>query len=337
MINIKKLLKTAFFLLFVLMLIPSQKGVAGSMNPSKPDLPKNVDAWTRPDAPRLITAETIFKYMNGAGELYLGYRFDRLEVFEYTADNQNDILVELYYMQAPDDAFGLLSLDWGGEPTDLDALRPGTTEISGGPSITALYGAGLLRLRAGSIYARVMAYRETPASKNAVLTLGQAITAGSKQPVPKLINIPVRQIDSGWKLREDRLSYFRSYLVLNYNFFLSSENILELDHATEALIAPYEKQGDKASDKRKRCQFLLVKYANHKLARRALEHFHNVYLPDHKEAVSQTSATQKPELFQVEDGWLAYKQIKEYLAFVLESPDRDTATQIIKANETKIH
>ena len=313
------------------------------MNPSKPILPKNVDAWTRPEAPRMITSETIFKYMNGAGELYLGYRFDRLEVFEYTADNQNDILVELYYMQTPDDAFGLLSLDWGGEPTDLAASRPDAAEISAGPSITALYGAGLLRLRVGSIYARVMAYRETPASKKAVLSLGQAITAGSerptgsKQPMPKLISIPIRQIDAGWELREDRLSYFRSYLVLNYIFFLSSENILELNHATEALIVPYEKQGDKASDKRQRCQFLLVKYADHKLARQALEHFHNVYLPDHKEAFTQNSATTKPELFEVEDGWLAYKQIKEYLAFVLACPDRDTATQIIKANEIKIH
>jgi hypothetical protein len=31
-------------------------------------------------------AQFRFKYMNGAGELYLGYRFDHLEIFEYSCE-----------------------------------------------------------------------------------------------------------------------------------------------------------------------------------------------------------------------------------------------------------
>jgi len=79
----------------------------------------NVGLWTRPDSPRIVDAKNIFDYMDGAGELYLGYCFDHLEVYEYQAKSQKNILVELYFMKTSNDAFGLLSLDWGGEPMDL--------------------------------------------------------------------------------------------------------------------------------------------------------------------------------------------------------------------------
>jgi hypothetical protein len=307
------------------------------MNPSKPDLPKTVGAWTRPDSPRIITSDTIFKYMNGAGELYLGYRFAHLEVFEYFSDSQENILVELYYMQTADDAFGLLSLDWGGEPMALDGSPADSATHSELLSTTALYGAGLLRVRADTIYARVMAYRETPASKKAVLALGQAIAAGRKhQPAPQLVKIPALKIDSGWKLRQDRLSYFRSYLVLNSTYYISSANILEFDHTTEAVIAPYEIESSIGSGDRKRCQFLLVKYENHTLARQALNHFHDVYLPDHKKEFTKNTASKSPSLFKLEDGWLAYNLTDNYLAIVFECPGRESAVQIIQKTEANI-
>ncbi len=61
-------------------------------------LPESIGAWSRTDSSIIIDSINIFKYMNGAGELYLGYRFDHLEVFDYTSENQGDILVELYFM-----------------------------------------------------------------------------------------------------------------------------------------------------------------------------------------------------------------------------------------------
>ena len=53
----------------------------GKMTESKPTLPITVGLWTRAETPQLITSETIFDYMDGAGELYLGYCFDHLEVY----------------------------------------------------------------------------------------------------------------------------------------------------------------------------------------------------------------------------------------------------------------
>ncbi len=70
------------------------------MNVGKLNLPKTVGVWNRPDSPRIINSKNIFKYMNGVGELYLGYRFRGLEVFDYTFGNQDNILVELYFNES---------------------------------------------------------------------------------------------------------------------------------------------------------------------------------------------------------------------------------------------
>jgi len=57
-------------------------------------LPESVGAWSRPESSKIIDSTNIFKYMNRAVELYLGYRFDHLEVFDYTSENQDNILVK---------------------------------------------------------------------------------------------------------------------------------------------------------------------------------------------------------------------------------------------------
>jgi len=169
------------------------------MKVCKLNLPKTIGVWTRPDSPRVINSENIFDYMNGAGELYLGYCFNHLEVYEYTADDEKSILVELYYMKTSDDAFGLLSLDWGGEHVFFSDSPANTANQSLTSSTRALYGAGLLRIWSDNLYSRAMAFRETPASKQAVLTLGKAIAANRKSPPePELLKILPLHIGSEW-------------------------------------------------------------------------------------------------------------------------------------------
>jgi hypothetical protein len=249
--------RTAFFLLTIIMIASISEGATGRMKVGKLNLPKTIGFWSRPDSPRVINSQNIFDYMNGAGELYLGYRFDHLEVYEYTADKKKSILVELYYMKTSDDAFGLLSLDWGGERVSFSGSPASTSNQSLTSSTRALYGAGLLRIWSDNLYARIMAFRETPASKQAVLSLGKTIALNRRAPPePELLKILSPRIGSTWKLRKDRLSFFRSYLALNSMYYLSHENILDLDLSTEAVIAPYEHIA--SSSDRKRSQFLLA-------------------------------------------------------------------------------
>ena len=305
------------------------------MNADKPNLPETVGVWNGSKSPRIISSKNIFKYMNGAGELYLGYRFRHLEVFDYTSADQGNILVELYFMESPDDAFGLLSLDWGGEPVYFNGAPATISNQYFTASTRALYGGGLMRLWSDDIYARIMADRETPASKEAVLALGKAIASGTQYPPePALVKILPLEIDALWKLRVERLSFFRSHLVLNSIYYLSHENIFDLDLSAEAVIAPYEhipSSGDP-----KRSQFLLVQYEKPERARQALNRFHDAYLPEHKKKITASTAAESQSLFKLEDGWLAYKLIGKYIAIVFECPDPESARTILQKNESNL-
>jgi len=329
----RRFLRIVFFCLTIVMVFATHEGADAEMSPYY--LPESVGAWSRPESAKIIDSTNIFKYMNGAGELYLGYRFDHLEVFDYTSENQDDILVELYFMETSDDAFGLLSLDWGGEPVSFDGSPTNSSNRSLTSWARALYGAGLLRIWSDNLYIRVMAFRETPASRQAVLALGKAITANRKTPpAPELLKFLAPHVGSAWKLRKDRLSFFRSYLALNSMYYISHENILDFDLSTEAVIATYEHISS-AGD-RTRSQFLLVKYENHVHARKALNHFHDVYLPEHKKEFTADSPAKSLSLFKIEDGWVGYKLINNYAAIVFECPDRKSAEAIIHKNEASI-
>ena len=112
--------KKAFYFLTIILSTLACKETYAEMNEKYPELPKTVFAWQRFGSPKLVDDSNIFDYMNGAGEIYLAYRFKKLEVYEYKAVNRENILAEIYFMETPEDAFGLLSQDWEGEPVALN-------------------------------------------------------------------------------------------------------------------------------------------------------------------------------------------------------------------------
>ena len=298
------------------------------MKESKPALPKTVGLWTRPDSPRMVNAENIFDYMDGAGELYIGYCFDHLESYEYEAKSQKSILVEIYFMKTSDDAFGLLSLDWGGESIDLSPSSQDKTSSGESQWPRALYGEGLLRIWSDNIYARIMAYKETPESRAAVLTLGRAVVKGRHNPPsPELLKHLPGSFQPDWELRTDWIAYFRSYLVLNSLYYLSQENILDLDLTTEAVTALYEKK--ESPQGLHNVRLLLVRYPDPDRAGKALLHFHRIYLPDHTFQKESASSEVTANVYTVEDGWLGYRLQNTTITFIFECPDRETARAIM--------
>lgn len=319
--------KNSFPLLIILILIMC-KGALANMQVNLLALPKNIGAWTKADSMQLFDSSNIFDYMNGGGELYLGYRFNYLEVYNYTAENQPDILAEIYFMETSDDAFGLLSLDWGGDPVIFHPSAENHVKHSIALSSRALYGRGLLRICSENLYARIMAYQETPASKEAVLSLGRAIAANRHiPPEPELLNNLPLAFGSDWRLLKNRIGYFRSHLALNSLYYLSHQNILNMHLSTEAVTAPYENIND--PENIKRVQFLFVKYAGREPARQALDHFLKTYLPEYKKDTVSDSITGKSHFVKIEDGWLGYKLDVQCIALVFGCPDQETARMMI--------
>lgn len=285
------------------------------------ELPTQAGPWTRGDGARRITADTIFDYMDGGGELYLAYRFDHLDVFEYkaAAPALGTILVEIYQMQSSDDAFGLLSGDWGGEAVAIaDKARP----ASGGPFPRALYGAGLLRLWAGDLYARILASRESPEAREQVLALGR-IVAAARPPaaVPELVarhNPPVAE-DTG---RPDGLVFFRSHLVLNSAYFLASEDILGLGHDVDAIT-----RLQMPLPRALRIRLIVVRYPNAERAAAALRTFTGAYLPE----LARPGGDGADEgAARTEGGWVAFRRKGPSLAIVLDAGTRAQALEMVR-------
>ena len=251
------------------------------------NLPKQAGAWSRPETPGRITAQTIFDYMDGAGELYVGYRFGHLDVYEYTAADQSlgTILVELYWMQTSDDAFGLLSTDWGGEPVGLGEAAPDDKRVQVVPPQRALYGAGLLRAWSGDLYLRILASRETPHSREIVFALARAATSGRPNPpVPAVTAVlpggapsPATggTVPEPYLLRPDRTCFFRSYLVLNSAYFLASQDLLDLGPQVEGVTTEYRSSRTGAG----RMRIVLVRYPSADAARGAAVKFLQGYVP----------------------------------------------------------
>ncbi|MEW6238647.1 MAG: DUF6599 family protein [Candidatus Omnitrophota bacterium] len=305
-----------------------------SANRSIIDLPMTVGPWSRPEAPETVTAKTIFDYMDGAGELYVGYRFRKLDVFEYTSAEQNNILVELYWMETSGDAFGLLSQDWRGDPVVLrDEIVADATPA---PAARALYGSGLLRIASDDLYARVMANVETPASKEAVLALGRAIMA--HRPLsspPDLVKLFPASFDEKWKLLGGRLFYFRSHLALNSAYFISTHNILDLDHSTEAAIVPYENQS--GAEKKDRIQLLLIRYLNAERTQQGLKHFREAFLPEHRLKTEPVSSAGRPFIYQIEEGWMGYRTSGNMAVLVFGSPTQQLVEKAFTQIDKIIH
>lgn len=287
------------------------------------NLPSRVGGWTRAETPRRVTAATIFDYMDGGGELYLAYRFDHLDVFEYVAADAavGTILVELYWMRGSDDAFGLLSTDWTGEPIPVGGEAGHSLPTV--PPHRALYGAGLLRLWSDNLYVRILASRETPASRGAVLQLARAIVEPRRTTLQPAFLVSVPQRANGAVLRTDRTCFFRSHLVLNSAFFVASKDILGLGPAVDAVTTEYARPGGMDRPMR----LILVRYQTPEAAAAGLTAFVQAYVPEAAKKESHAAAG----AVQVEHGFVAWAQKGHALAIVVDAADSQTGRALADA------
>ena len=281
------------------------------------NLPTTVGAWSAPAQPRVITGETIFDYMNGAGEMYLAYRFRHLDVYEYTSAEHGDILVELYWMEHPDDAYGLLSDDWSGEALELGEL---TAE-----SRRALYGSGYLRLAWDRLYVRVLAYEESAASRAAVEEIGRAcVKPGGHSGRPALVDLVPPKVPVGattYELEPDRVRFLRSYLVLNVAYYLASDDILALGPECGAVLAAYRPPG---GDHTTRIHLLTIRYPDEAARQAGAQAFEATYLGG---ALGKGEAP-GVGLSHIEAGWVATAGAGRDLVVVFDAPDADVASGV---------
>ncbi len=267
-------------------------------------LPREVNGWEASGRDETYDPESIFDYIDGAGEVYRAYNFQSLRVRRFRKQGQPAITVDFFDMESPADAFGVFTHDLEGERL---AIGQGAT-----------YKGGLLSFWKGPYFVSVYAEGETPETKVAVLQLGRKIASaipveGEKPELLKLVPV-------AFSLDEAR--FFHTHLILNYHFFIASENILRLDRTTDALLVPFRSEAGK-----NRLHLLLIRYPDEGKQAQAYESFVRAYMPD----------ASPPGFVRTEDEtWTGIRPKKNYLFLVFHAPSLDQAESLLAEIEERV-
>ncbi|MBW2064924.1 MAG: hypothetical protein JRJ03_08320 [Deltaproteobacteria bacterium] len=230
--------------------------LAGSLAVLQKGLPHEILGWKAQPKDQIFDSRTIFDYIDGAAEVYRAYDMQYCLSRRYAKTGNPDIIMDIFDMGAPENAFGVFTHDQDGEEL----------EIGQG----ALYRYGWLRFWKDRYFISIYPEEETSSSKRAVVELGNIVASlikneGSKPRILSLL--PAKG------LRPRSIRYFRDPAILNYHYYLADENILFLGDDTEAVLADYEREGQ-------RSKVLIVLYPTREKALRAHESLLTSYLPE---------------------------------------------------------
>lgn len=244
------------------------------------------------EADQTFDAESIFDYIDGAGEVYRSYNMRFLVARRFHKDGKPDIVVDLFDMGSPEDAFGVFTHDLDGEDT--------------GVGQGSNYKAGLLSFWKDRYFGSVYAEEETAETKGLVLELGRRIDAAipNRGEKPVLVRfLPPAGLDAG------RVRFFHNYSVLNYHYFVADTNILLLDQKTDAVLADYGGKDD-------RSRLLEVAYADAAAAAKAGGSFALAYMPEAREKGAVKTENGK---------WTAVRVHDRYVVIVFDMISERTA------------
>jgi len=257
--------------------------------------PASATGWTAIDTGQIYDQQTIYDYMDGAGEIYKQYRFVELFVRNYAKPDEPGIVVEIYRMADAADAFGIYS------------------HIRSGRSLTLGQGGdesnGIISFWQGRLYVYLHTEKETDLVHQTMIKIATVVAQhihenGDRPPILKLLppaNLVTHEV-----------RFLRSYILLNQHYFISTENILQIDEETEAVLAPYLLDQGK-------CFLLLLCYPSPDKAAAAEVSFKQNYFPEAPAAA----------FVKTENGrWTGVTRKDNFLVIVFDADSQDHLHQL---------
>jgi hypothetical protein len=227
-------------------------------------LPDRISDWTRQDSSETYDRETIFDYIDGAGEVYRSYAFSDVVVVHYTRSGSSGITVELFDMGTTEDAYGV----FGHGREQEEAGIGGGFERKG----------RVLCFWQDRFYVCVSAEQSAPDMETAVEEIARAIAQNLPSGVTRPSIVQLLPPD-GLVPFSDR--FFHLHQSLNYHYYLQRENVLNLSAETDAVLARYAPGST---------HLLIVRYGSEADAAGGLASFRERYVQD---ATQQTGATER--------------------------------------------
>lgn len=260
-------------------------------------LPKELNGWEAKEPDVLYNPETIFDYIDGAGEIYRAYNFHRLLARIYIKDAHPRIIADLFDMGSSKNAYGVFTHDLEGEDVGIGQ--------------DSTYKGGLLSFWKGRFFVSLYAEEETEEAKKALLLLGKMVASSIKQEGDPPALVALFPLEN---LRVKGIRFFYNHLILNYHFFVADENILLLGQETEAALAAYAKGNEIF-------YILLVRYPGVETAKDAYESFTKTYMPEAGDS----------DILRTENGkWTAVRLKEDLLIIVFDGQSESHAKSMIQ-------
>ena len=187
-----------------------------------PHIPKQVLDWKASGEDAVYDRKTLYDYMDGGAEVYLAFDFRQVFVRKYADAEENEIVLDIYDMGSPAEAFGMFSCD--------------RQDPEAGIGQGSEYGPGLLRFWRGRYFVSITVSGNEDKAEKAVLDLGKAVAPllGPDGAPPDMIKL----LPAAGLIAE-KTAYFHNNVHLSNRYFVSSENVLNLDEKTECVFAEY--------------------------------------------------------------------------------------------------
>jgi hypothetical protein len=260
-------------------------------------LPIQLLGWKAESNDLIFNKETIFDYIDGAGEVYRAYDMRNCMSRRYKKTNNPDIILDIFDMGTSKNAFGVFTHDQDG--------------VESGIGQGSLFRYGWLRFWKDQYFVSIYPEEETKTTKRAVMELGHTIASiiqkeGSK---PRILSaLPVEG------LRPRSIRYLHDPVILNYHYYLSDENILFLEDETDVVLAEYRRG-------KMRAMLLLAIYPNPNKAVASHINLLRRYLPD----------SDSEGIARLENGkWSASQLTNRIIVFVLEADSRALSESLLR-------
>ena len=258
-------------------------------------LPDRIDDWVRQDPPTTYDRETIFDYIDGAGEVYRSYAFADVAVARYARPGGPEVTVEIFDMGNAADAYGVFSYA-------REQEEPG---IGGGFERKG----SVLCFWQDRYYVCVAAERvaaDDTSLEDIARELSRTLPPTSERPtlldaLPVGERIPLSE------------RFFHLHQTLNYHYYLARENVLELGTDTDAVLARYQPG---------RTYVVVVAYPGESQAASAAASFRRAMMPDAGEEATAATST---------DTFTSAEQAGRYVVVVLDAVTATAADELKRA------
>lgn len=277
------------------------------MDTKEPDLtqllPLSITGWERTEDDNYYNEESLYNYINGGAELYISYGFKNVISRRYSKNGNSPIAVEIFDMMNSKNAYGVFT-----------HVREETDESYGQGS--QVYEDAILFWKA-RFYVSVVSLDGSEEAQAAIRKIAEYIdnSISENGELPGVIKIIPEK-----GLVNESVFYFHHPAWINSLYYISDDNILNIDNQTECVLASY-------GDKKDRLYLLAIEYISIEDAKQAFHQFSEAF-PGEKD---------KQGLSLMEDGtWIAYINYNQYFLGVFHAASDFLANDLLQKTLDKL-